>query len=469
MNKPQKQNLIKNNLQEESYFKSILAEAIRLQLMSEIELENIQMQLLALLTQRLKKYTHGESNSVRTEVAESISESVLYSISIYLKTLPDADISLEVIKQKPLAELYQEGQKLISAKIDQTLQLLIKVKDSRLPKFACNINNCSGNNDSGINNQSYDKTIEKGILSFFSCYDVEFAAHETPASIDYPLCHDRTNLTGIEYISNYLETLHLENDFCQRFKAKDIYDLLLGYDENYHDLLINIFELVLNNSLGCILADKNPLVLNITEADRQYLKPKLLDLPQDRLAALLKDASLKLFAKLDISDAYLQKYILNAVIDLNIRLREALADDQLPAVFISFREAPDEPPLKYTDGQKMDDDSFRTTFKEIKRCRLVENKIAIIKQDIHSIADLIDILEGDCLFGDEYISLFQNINDTELALLLKKIPPQIIDTDFYFTENEKQWHEKFNTFLRGIDQKKRDRIKELSKQIHLKE
>lgn len=468
MNKPQKQNLINiNNLQNESSFQSILSEAIRLQLISETELENIQMQLLDLLKQRLKKYTHGESNSVRTEAAENILQSALYSIGCYLKTLPEADTAFEVIKKRPLAELYLEGQKLISVKIDQAKQLLIKVKDNRLTRSDCNINYCSVNNDSGINNQAYDETIEKGISFFFSRYDAQFAAHETPGSIDYPLCHDRAGLTGIEYILNYLQTLSLENAFCQRFKAKDIRSLLLGYDENYPDLLVNIFELVLNNALGCVLADKDPLGLDITESDRIYLKQKLSALPQERLTELLKEAGLKLFTKLDINDDRLQKYILNVVIDLNTRLREALDNDQLAAVFIGFGEAPSEPSFKYLDGQKMADESFRKVAAEIRSCRLIKDKIAIIRQEIHSLADLVDILEASCFFGEEYISLFHDLSDTELALLLKKAPPRIIDDDFHLTENEKQWPDKLNTFLAQIDQERKKYIEGLAKQLSI--
>lgn len=470
MNKPQKQLLInENNLRADSYFQSILSEAGRWQLLSEIELENIHLQLLALLTQRLKKYTHGESNSVRTEIGESILQSVLYSISIYLKDLPDADFALEAIKKRPLAELYQEGQKLILLKIDQAKQLLIKVKDNRLIQYGCGINNCLDNNNLGVNNQAYDETIEKGIASFFFSYDAGFAAHETPGSIDYPLCGAQTELTGIEYILNYLETLCLENDFCQRFKTKDIHYLLMGYDGDYPELLINIFELTLNNALGCVLADKDPLELNMTGSDRQYLKQKLLDLAADRLAEILNEASFKLIKTLNIGDACLQKHIMKAVMDLNARLSEALAEDQLAALFISFGEIPDEPPLKYLDGKKMSDGSFRKISAEIRSCRFLEDKIAIIRQDIHSIGDLVDILEGDCLFADEYIGLFQSLGDMELALLLRKMPPRIIDSDLHFTENEKQWHDKFKAFLAQTGKERKEYITELAKQISISE
>ena len=34
---------------------------------------------------------------------------------------------------------------------------------------------------------------------------------------------------------------------------------------------------------------------------------------------------------------------------------------------------------------------------EIRVCRYVSDKIAIIQRELHSIIDLIDILEGDCI------------------------------------------------------------------------
>jgi len=452
MNKLAKQQLLKTeNLHPDSYFQSVLAEANRLQLLKDFEFENIQMQLITLLTQRIKRYTHGESSSVRTEVAENIMQSILYNISIYLKSFPDADMSLEAIKQKTLVEMYQDGQKLINRQFDSAKKLLESVQ-----KNSITTDNCA-----------YYDTVQKGLAAFFPAYDADFAAHDTPGSIDYPLCNDHMDLVGIEYIYSYLQKLYLENEFCQKFKAQDIHYLLLGYDENYQDLLINIFELVLGNAIGCLLAEKNPLVLNIKEADRQYIRQKLINLPKDELTSILQEASGQLVKKLHISDESLQKHISATIIDLTPRVKEALANNQLAAVFISFKDAPKEPFIKFADGQKMDDELFRTIFKEIKRCRFVSDKIATIRREIHSLVDLVDILEGDCIFGSEFAEVFQSLEDMELALLLKKIPKYIVDANFHFTNNEKLWHDKLHSFLAQIDPDRRERIKELSEQISM--
>lgn len=53
-----------------------------------------------------------------------------------------------------------------------------------------------------------------------------------------------------------------------------------------------------------------------------------------------------------------------------------------------------QPVFQFEDGEKLDDESFRTIADEIRECRYVSDKISIIQRDIHSITDLVDILEG---------------------------------------------------------------------------
>ena len=114
----------------------------------------------------------------------------------------------------------------------------------------------------------------------------------------------------------------------------------------------------------------------------------------------------------------------------------------------------------------MDDELFRSITEQIKECRYVSDKIAIIKRKIHSTIDLIDILEGYCIFDDEFSEIFKSLGDMELALLLKKVPTYTIDSSYHFTENEKEWHNRLNCFLKEIDLKRQKNIRQLSEKIN---
>lgn len=446
MNNLEKSLLIKReNLNARYYFQSILEEAYRVKLLTDSEFEDIQLQSLQLLAKQTERYTGGESSSVKVETAQGIMQSIFYSIGIYLKSFPDTDISIAELKQKPVLELYQQGKKLIRIQLDSSRQLLYAIQNDSLVTDNC----------------AYNDTIQNGLPIFFSAYDVDFAAHDTPASIDYPLSNDKMDLVGIEYIYSYLQKLFLENHFCKNFTSYIIHCLLRGYDDHYQDLLINIFGLVLTNMVGSVLARKNVAQLNIEPLDIQYLQQKLLNLSKDKLDAMLQEASTQICKELIISDRLLKTHIAATVMDLSTRLKNALENNGLESIFISLKENPTQAIFHFEDGEKLDDETFRTIADEIRDCRYVSDKIAIIQREIHSITDLVDILEGYCIFDNEFVEIFQSLGDMELALLMKRLPTHMIDSDFHITENEKEWYDRLNCYYQAIDLTRRESIREL--------
>ncbi|MBZ9686651.1 DUF6179 domain-containing protein [Clostridium estertheticum] len=451
MNSLERQHLIKKEkLNQTYYFQSILQKAYGLKLLTDSELENIQMQSLQLLSKRIERYTDGESSSVKVETAESIMQSIFYCVGSYLKSFPDIDMSIEVLKQKPLLELYLNGKKTIDLQLECAKELLCEIQ-----------------NDSVVtDNYAYNDTIQNGLQVFFTSYDVDFAAHDTPASIDYPLSNDNMELVGIDYIDSYLKKLSLENKFCKNFTEHDIHCLLRGYDENYKDLLINIFGLVLTNLVGSLLANKTTLQLKIEPSDRVFLQQKLGGLSKDKLDTMLQCAARRLCTELNISERILQKHIAATVMELSERVKNALENNRLESIFISLKENCAEQSFQFEDGVKMNDESFRNIADEVRTCRYVSDKIAIIKREIHSIIDLIDILEGHCILDDEFSEIFQSLGDMELALLLKNLPTYIVDSNYQFTENEKEWKNKLNCFFKEIDLVRVESIRELSKKIN---
>jgi len=455
MNGLEKQHIIKTeNLNKTYYFQSILQEACRLKLLSDSEFEHIQLQSIQLLAKQTEYYTNGESSSVKVEIAQSILQSIFYCIGIYLKSFPDIDLSIDVLKQKPLSELFKDGKKLIVIQLESAKQLLASIqKDSIV-----------------TDNIAYNDTVPNGLTLFFSKYDIDFATHEIPASIDYPLSNDMNfsmPLVGIEYIYNYLQILTLENDFCKHFATEDINQLLRGYDDHYQDLLINIFELVLTNALGSVLRNKNALQLNIEPLDREYLFEKLANLSKDKLDTILQSASKQLCIELNISDESLKKHILTTVINLSKKLRNALEIDQLESIFINFKTLQTQPIFQFEDGKKLNDKLFRSVADEIRECRFASDKIAIIQREIHNINDLVDILEGYCIFGNEFTEIFQSFGDLELALLFKKLPSNMLDSDYHLTDNEKEWQAKLNSFFKEIDLNRNEEIRTLAEKIDL--
>lgn len=400
MNNLSKPHLIqKENLNEAFYFPSLLQECHRLNLFTVSEFESIQLQSIKLLAKQTERFTGGESSSVKVETAENIMHSILYCIGFYLRSFPDINMSIEALKQKTLLELYRSGKQMMRERMGNANKLLYAIQHDGFV----------------TDNQAYNDTIQNGIPDFFSAYDIDLAAHDTPGSIDYPLSNDQMNLVGIEYIYSYLQKLFLENQFCNLFPMYDIECLLRSYDEHYQDLLINIFGLVLTNAIGSVLAKKNAFQLKIEPLDRQYLRQKLLNLPKAKLDTMLQDAATKLCQQLNISNRVLQDHIAATLLDLSARVTNALEINQLESIFISFKENDPLPVFQFEDGEKVSDESFRSIVDEIRECRFVSDKIAIIQREIHSFADLVDLLEGYCIFDDEFAEIFPSLGDMELA------------------------------------------------------
>jgi len=450
MNNLQKQQLIiRENLDEEHYFQSIIDTAHGLGLLSDSELENIQMQGIKLLARQTERYTGGDSSSVRVETAQCILQSVLFSIGVYLKSLPETDMGLQQIKQTPLAELLQHGRKLIEKKVNISRHILHLIQSDHI------------SND----NIAYNDTIENGLPGFFSTYDVDYAAHETTGSIDYPLNIDKMELVGIEYIYNYLQTLYWENKFCKKFSAHDIECVMRGYDEQYEDLLVNIFRIVFTNALGCILSNRSTVHLDVGQTGRQYIKKQLKNLPTEELHEVLSKASIKLCRELDITNAFFMEYISLTLEELCERLKNALDNDHLESVFVSHREKVCKPVIHFMDGDKMDDEAFRRLATEIGECRFVSDKISIIMKEIHSISDLVDILEGDCLFGNEFNEFFDALGDNELAMLSNLLPKKKVDSNL--AESGKGWYVKMDEYLEGLDLNRKNSISNIADKIEL--
>ncbi|MCC5422285.1 hypothetical protein LMP43_00300, partial [Clostridium botulinum] len=131
-------------------------------------------------------------------------------------------------------------------------------------------------------------------------------------------------------------------------------------------------------------------------------------------------------------------------------------------VFISFNEEECNEIVEYIDGIKMANSKFKKLTEEIRECFLVEDKILLIKNNIKSLEDLVDMLNADCLFGDEYIAFFKSLSKMEIILLSKYIS----DLSFEY-EYEKDLYVEFNKYILSLRKEEQREISELKEKINL--
>lgn len=396
-----------NNLSGEDYFTSILREAYDCGLLYDYDIEKLQLECIRFLAYKSERYNSGDSSSIRIETAESIMKSNLYTIGLYLKSLPDADYAVSELKSAGIDEMYQKGRELIKARLRAAKDLYRLAQKNRLD----------------TQNYTYNSTLsDNGIGSFFKLYDSDYEAHETMASIDYQLCNPVIDLAGVEYIQKYLVNLYLENEFCSCFASEDIHHLLSGYDVGYRDLLINIFEQVLTGALGCVLANRSAVNLRVSKEDISCLQNKLSQLDDRQIGLVITRAAEKVEEELNISNPSLRSYMTKGLPKITTNIICAVRTDTLDRTFAAAVNPDLKPRVEFRYGKKMEDDDYRELIYELLACRYSADKLALIKERIKSFGDFEGLLFDAQLTKEEVISAFRILGDVELAALIKRHP-----------------------------------------------
>lgn len=287
------------------------------ELISAIELDEAEKSLLldrlwTLLEQRAAEYTQGDSDSLPTERAEALLDSICYALSAYMEATGAP--AKELLRGDPRATL-KAAQSCLEGEVERARLIYRAALDTRA---ACG-------------NRAYRDTL-RGIGAFFSRYDIRMAAHETPCDIDYPLCVPvKEGLRGVRYIAAYLGALLAENLFLARFSKERVSRLLALDCIDPEGLVINLYEPVLRNALGLALIGKDSLTLTVSEGELRAIEERLIYMTKDELTGALAGASEKLQAALKPMTQAEIAYMNEAAIALAPRI--AAARDGLRHVF----------------------------------------------------------------------------------------------------------------------------------------
>ncbi|OPX84120.1 MAG: hypothetical protein A4E53_03895 [Pelotomaculum sp. PtaB.Bin104] len=433
-------------LSEEFYFQSLLQEAYYQAELSDSEMESLQMQCIKLLADKTELYNKGESSSVRIEVAQTLMLSNFYTIGLYLKSLPDTSSALDNLRKEPISKLYRQGRRIINTKLNVARHLYQLVCQTKIKSP----------------NYTYNATIEEGIKIFFKQYNADYEAHETPASIDYQLMNPVTGLAGVEYMIRYLQNLYEENLFCSKFDAAIIHEVMCGYDEAYKNLLVNIFEQVLQNALGCTLLGKDLLSLNLVLSDIQKLKMTLKAETKESIFSILQRAADNIIESLSISNISLMKYIYASLPEFASRIHFAINNDTLQTIFVPRKSRTVDQVIKFFMGNKMDDGEYRNIVNEMLACRYLDDKIQIIKEHIKTLADFEDIIIDGGLSEAEALAVFNMLDDVEIVVLIKRHPHHREMDPLDFSEAAIQMQRYLEKYLQSIP---KDRLKKLQKTV----
>lgn len=387
------------------YFQSLLEQAYTKGLLGDSDIERLQYACLNLLAYKTERYNAGDSSSILVEKAQDIMTSNLFTISLWLKTYPNPDDAVTALQDETINELYQKGRKRIDTMLSATKaihsKLLLQLVDSP--------------------NVFYRSTIEGSILDFFKLYCPDFSAQEIHITADYPIYNPIPKLAGIEFINAYVKAAYFENLFCSYFSADDIHHLLCGYIEDYQEHLINIYEPVLLAALGCTIAGANVYRLNISKGGATYLYDLLANTPKSEIFSLIKDTATELTSLLDCPHELIQ-YIYISLPMIVSEIEIASQKRTLNQIFVLPNFPEDKPKIIISFGNKIEDEQYRKVVNKIMQCDVTQDKIAIIKKYIRSLADLEDVLLDTDLSMEEIRSILHELSFSEIVALLSRHP-----------------------------------------------
>jgi len=391
------------------YTLTLLQEGTYAGLIDEPAMALIQTEIMSLLKETIIKYTHGASTSIRTETAERILSSILYSIDVQLLSFSDPEEALNSLIAESVKKTYANGLDLITLCFGETKTLYAKVAGSKLK----------------VDLHAYNSTIDEALPEFFALYDPTYNAQDTWASIDYPSLYDDLTGSGIYYIKQYLECLAIENYICSLFDPGAVNRLLKNYGKvyriDYRETLINLLEVLLTNSIFSVLSGNSALELRISKQQYEILQEKFKDLDPNLCLSLVSEALDTLLADLHIEAPPIREYIKKYKSLLMPRFTSALENDNLRNIVILDRDINNSLDILWDEGNKLNDDDFRLMVEQILECTAGVEKAAIINSNIHSLGDFIDVLEADCLYDTEYTDLFATLGDMELSILVRTV------------------------------------------------
>jgi len=440
---------------------SLINEGIRINFLTPSKVEDIQSELMSVLSHMILQYTHNESNSVKTETAQGILQSIIYCLDLSLSSLPSFEDALEELSEKSLTSIHDRGLKLYIERMLLAKEQLEKAKSTALPNPII----------------AYNDTINAGFEDYFQNPDGRFEAHSSGAVIDYPLLTDDTSWTGLLYVERYLAGFILENQFCALYPVQGVNELIHGCAKKFKmpagDLMNNIPELILRNSICCILLGFPADTLIIEKADCILLEAKLRLLSDIEIGALLNGAMNALFMELDIFNSPLSHYLQPFAGLFLPHLIQAVRKNSLKGAIVLDGKYQKEQKDIYISGVKLSDEKLRAVISEITECENGDRKADLIQSEIKNIEDLMEVFNSYCIFENEYSSIFDRMTDHELALLSLELVDaspfsegiSLSVEEFQLSENRVYWRNSLAQYLSHGDSSKYKRVAELAKEL----
>lgn len=433
--------ILPERLNSRYYFQSLIEQAHLCGLLSDQELSKIQTELLIILAEQTDKWSQGKSSSIPMEKAQELLTSAAFVIGVQLKSYQAPENAVEALKAEPLKSLFEKGLKLVQRKI--------AISRHRQKRIIAHLLNTP--------NVYYRATIADGINGFFRLYRPQFSAQEIHITADYPTYLGRPNFDGIEFIERYLRCIEAENEFCMHFAPQDIHHLLCGLTQDYRSIPMNLFEAVFLSALGLSILHRNPEQLDLSKEDIVSLYRFFSGKSKQEIQLILENAFCDLDKKMELPEIS-KRYICLCIPKFAETIQKSVVLKTMDKVFLAPAYPERETKITISYGERMDDTKYQKLVDRVLQANNSKDRVNLILQEVHSLADLLDILSDAELYKEDFELLTNLLPAPVFAALLNQYP----NDDFLERESEKLLYDALQSRKQHISPKEMRQIKKVT-------
>lgn len=309
----------RRNLRAREYTQSLIAEALRVDLLSMQEVDDLQMQIMGQLETAIKRASLRDC-AVDEAVGRELLAGVYFTVDTNLLSFHDPMYALSVLQSESISTIFENGRQQLRAHYLQTVDLYVRARSIRLP----------------CENALYEKTVGEEMQEALLLWDPLFPAR-TPARFSYPLGDRRAERHGgIFYPKAYLEALMTEHRFYALFDPIEL-DVWLTESPPAE----GVFRAVLGAALSAVMLGRFSGTLYLTEDEKEALCGRL----ERRTSREITDAAIlaanTLIRDLLPGDPLLQRSVRRGAVEWAKEISAQKIRGTLRAGLLGYDPAPD--------------------------------------------------------------------------------------------------------------------------------
>ena len=313
-----------------------------------------------------------------------------------------------------------------------------------------------------VNHERYVNILEKQVPRYLEAlqgYDKDFNYCYVRDDFDYPLFdglpiyHHMYSLEGSDFVLYYLKRFSIEQKICSYVSFElpaffKLFEKVKGV--SISDVSMNLCSLCIYHILvNVYFYDKVSLFLQETDV----LKLKDINNIEDFVCVGIE--KLKEVMDIDCIE-YMCAFKKNIQKEFENYVRNYVD------LFVYPKQEVEEIVLTHTMTNSFD---FMRVLDNLEMCSL-EGKVAYLRSGKFSLFDIVDLLENDVFYGEEYIVYFQTLEPIDCALLLQIVFPDIRAFHNYRIQDWLQeicdldWKNHFVRYLKSLEQADLEKIEE---------